>query len=108
MIQGVEGRTVDIFRTADGGAVWGDLEGTIFQVEGIRQSQVIQRDIDLIVIRIVKDKTFQESQLVKIERIIRKMMGEATRLEFEFPEFITPLKSGKYRYSFSEISTPDK
>jgi phenylacetate-CoA ligase len=104
MLENIQGRTVDVFRTVNGGAVWGDLEGTVFQVEGIKQSQVIQKAVDLILIRIVKDETFQDAQLAKIERIVKKMMGDATRVQFEFPDHIPMHKSGKYRYSYSELS----
>jgi phenylacetate-CoA ligase len=104
MLESVQGRTVDIFRTADGGAVWGDFEGTVFQVEGIKQSQVIQKAVDLILIRIVRDDTFQDAQLARIERIVKKMMGEATKVQFEFPDHIPMLESGKYYYSYSELS----
>jgi phenylacetate-CoA ligase len=104
MLEVVQGRTVDIFRTGDGGAVWGDLEGTIFQVDGIKQSQVIQKSTDIIQVRIVRDENFQDAQLAKIERTIKKMMGEKTKVEFEFTEKIPMTKSGKYRYSYSELN----
>ena len=104
MLDHVQGRVVDIFRTVDGRVVWGDLEGTVFEVEGIKQSQVIQKALDLVVIRIVKDKTFDEARLAKIERVVKKIMGEAIRVQFEFPDHIAPLESGKFRYAYSELA----
>jgi phenylacetate-CoA ligase len=106
MLEGIRGRTVDIFRTADGEGVWGDLEGTVFQVEGIKHSQVIQKALDLILVRIVKDEVFEETQLTQIERVIKQMMGNATGVQFEFVDHIPLSESGKYRYSYSELSEP--
>jgi len=103
MLAKVDGRTVDVFKTSDGRSVWGDLEGTIFQVQGIKQSQVIQRALDLVVVRIVRDGDFEPVSLTRIERIVKKMMGDATRVQFEFPDVIEPLRSGKYRYAYSEL-----
>jgi phenylacetate-CoA ligase len=104
MLDHVQGRVVDIFRTVDGRAVWGDLEDTVFEVGGIKQSQVIQKALDLVLIRIVKDKAFDDAQLAKIERVVKKIMGEATRVQFEFPDHIAPLESGKFRYAYSELA----
>jgi phenylacetate-CoA ligase len=99
----VRGRVVDIFKTVDGRVVWGDLEGTVFQVEGIKKSQVIQKALDHILIRLVCDNTFDQADLEKIERIVKKMMGATTKVAFEFPDCIPMCESGKFRYSYSEI-----
>ena len=36
---------------------------TLFEVEGIKQFQIVQKTIDLVVIKIVKESTFDEKQL---------------------------------------------
>jgi phenylacetate-CoA ligase len=104
LMECVHGRTVDLFHTTDGRVIWGDLEPSVFQVEGIRQCQVVQRALDLLLIRVVKDETFGEPQKQKIVRVVKKIMGENTRVEFEFPDQLPQLKSGKFRYAYSELS----
>jgi len=101
MLEQVKGRIVDIFRTASGAAVWCDF--ALLKVPGIKQYQVVQKAIDLIVVRIVKDNTLQEATLESIERSIEKMMGNETRVQFEFPDDLPRSNAGKYRYTYSEI-----
>jgi phenylacetate-CoA ligase len=101
MLEQVKGRIVDIFRTASGAAVWCDF--ALLKVPGIKQYQVVQKAIDLVVVRIVKDNTLQEATLESIERSIEKMIGNETRVQFEFPDDLPRSSAGKYRYTYSEI-----
>ena len=103
MLESVQGRAVDMFRTADGRTVWGDFDSTIFEVEGIQQFQIVQKSPELLIIRIVKDDTFQDIQLETIQRIAKKTMGNQLTVQFEFLDHIPTLESGKYRYALSEI-----
>lgn len=103
MLRSVQGRTVDIFRTADGRAVWGDFDSTLFEIKGVKQFQIIQKAVDLILIRIVKDESFEDAQLEKIRHATQKIMGDSTEIRFEFPQYIPISKSGKYRYALSEL-----
>jgi phenylacetate-CoA ligase len=104
MIECVQGRTVDIFRTVDGNPVWGGLDTTLFQVKNIKQFQVIQKALDLVVVRIVKDDGFSEPDATRIENIIKRLLGQAVCVRFEFPDTIPQLESGKFRYAYSELS----
>jgi len=101
MLEHVQGRTVDIFRTTSGVAVWGDF--ALFEVPGIKQYQVVQKAIGLIVVRIVKDDALQQVALDSIEHSIQQMMGNDTRVQFEFPDDLPRSNAGKYRYTYSEI-----
>jgi phenylacetate-CoA ligase len=110
LIECVQGRTVDIFRTSEGNPVWGDLDPALFQVEHVRLSQVIQKALDLVLVRIVRDDGFSEKETLQIENVIKRLLGQAVRVQFEFPDSIPQLKSGKFRYAYSELPefTPDK
>ncbi len=107
MLESVEGRVVDLFPTVTGGLVWGDLEGSILGYQGVQQSQVIQKELDLIIVRIVRGPDFDPELLQQIEDRIKRMMGAATRVHFEFPDTIPMHPSGKFRYAYSEVPRED-
>ncbi|MCP4525472.1 MAG: phenylacetate--CoA ligase family protein [Aestuariibacter sp.] len=100
----VQGRRIDMFNTKDGRTVWGGFASPLFAMEGIKQFQVVQKSLDLIVVRIVKDGDLKQSQLDTIERTVKIALGDNVEVKFEFPNEIPVLDSGKYRYTISEIS----
>lgn len=104
LIECAQGRTVDIFRTIDGRHVWGDFDVTLFQVEHVKQSQVIQKALDLVLVRIVKAERFTDSDAARIEDVIKRTLGHSVRVQFEFLDQIPQQKSGKFRYAYSELS----
>ena len=92
---------------------FGDFIGTapfyslFYFKENIRQFQVIQETIDLIIINLVlinknklkdMDKYFKE-----INQIIWKLMGNETKIKYNIVDEIEPSPSGKYMYIFSKV-----
>jgi phenylacetate-CoA ligase len=104
----IEGRQVDIFKTKDGRTVRGDFYSPMFEAEGIKQYQIIQKSLDLVLIRLVTGDAFQQSQLDVIERTVKQVMGPETEVKFEFVDSIAPSRSGKFRYTISEILKTDQ
>jgi phenylacetate-CoA ligase len=104
MLEMVEGRQVDMFKTRDGRTLWGDFYSAMFEVEGIKQYQLIQKSLDLILVRLATNKAFQNSQISVIERTIKEVMGSETEVKFEFLDPIPPGSLGKFRYAISEVS----
>jgi len=104
MLQIIEGRQVDMFKTKDGRAIWGDFYSAMFEVEGIRQYQMIQKSLDLILIRMSVNDSFRKSQLDIIERTVKEVIGPETEVQFEFVDKIPPGNLGKFRYAISEVS----
>ncbi len=100
----VQGRSIDMFKTKRGHAVWGGFASPLFALEGIKQFQVVQKSLDLIIVRIVKDGDLKQSQLDTIERTVKIALGDNVAIKFEFPNEIPVLDSGKYRYTISEIA----
>jgi len=100
----VQGRRIDMFKTRDGRAVWGGFASPLFGMAGVRQFQLVQKSLDLVVARIVRSRPLDESRLQEIERTVHRALGDDVRIEFEFPEDIPVLASGKYRYAISELS----
>ena len=52
----------------------------------------------------MKDDGFSEPDAARIENIIKRALGQAVRVHFEFPDRIPQLKSGKFRNAYSELS----
>ena len=99
----VQGRRVDMFKTRDGRTVWGGFASPMFGMEGVKQFQLVQKSLDLVVARIVKDASLDEDRLAEIEHTVKVALGAQVHVEFEFPEEIAVYDSGKYRYAICEI-----
>lgn len=99
----VQGRRVDIFKTKDGRAVWGGFASLLFAMDGVKQFQVVQKSLDLVVVRIVKEGELDQTLLDRIERTVKTAMGDDIEVRFEFPEEIPVLSSGKHLYTISEV-----
>jgi phenylacetate-CoA ligase len=104
MLELIQGRRVDMFKTKDGRTVWGGLASPLFAIKGVKQFQVVQKSLDLVLIRIVKEGELDSAKLDAIEQTIKAGMGNDVEVRFEFPDKMSILNSGKYRYAISEIN----
>jgi phenylacetate-CoA ligase len=105
MLDSVQGRLVDSFRTRDGRTVWGGFAGAGYNDladPAIKQFQVIQKSLDLVVVRLVKEGEIPTAVLDRLRRTMQTTFGDHVRVEYEFPETIPVLPSGKHRYAYSE------
>ncbi len=111
-LKNVEGRIVDQFVTRDGRASWagfaGDNYSLLFAQLSIKQFQVIQESLDVIRVRIVKDGEIPTALLNRIERTFQTAFGKNIAVEFEFPETIPLLPSGKHQYAISKLHNPSE
>lgn len=103
MLQVVEGRHNDMFKRQDGGYVWGGIGNPLWNMEGVRKFQFVQKALDHVVVRIVKDGPMSQAQREEVERAVKTALGDDVRLDFEFPEDIPVERSGKHRYQICEI-----
>lgn len=103
MMQVLQGRRVDMFTARDGRKVSPEFSGQVFAVQGIKQFQIIQKNYDLVITRIVRDGPVEQSQLDRIVRMVRSTLGEEVQVQFEFPDEIPVPESGKYHNLISEI-----
>ena len=104
MMELTQGRRIDMFKTRDGRAVWGGFASPLFGMKGVTQFQLVQKTLDLVVARIVRDGELDQEGLDLIERTIKVALGDNVEVQFEFPEEIKLFNSGKYRYAISEVS----
>ena len=107
MIEMVEGRLVDSFQTKDGRRVWAGFAGAGFRClthPTIKQFQVVQKSLDRMIVRLVENEKIPSDILVEISEVIQVTFGSSIVVDFEFPDQILPLKSGKHQYAVSELN----
>jgi phenylacetate-CoA ligase len=103
LMEVVRGRRVDMFKTRDARTVWGGFASPLFAMDGVERFQLVQKSLDLVVARIVKEGELDQAQLTTIERTVKSALGDDVEVRFEFPDEIPVLDSGKYCYAISEI-----
>ena len=110
LLKEVSGRVTDVFLKNDGSQVHGEYFTHLFYFhDWIKKFQVIQEDLQGIRVKIVPREwgdNFHHSYAREIKTINEKIllvMGQESRVNFEFVEDIPPTPSGKYRYTISKI-----
>ena len=107
-LKAVDGRIVDRFVTRDGRASWagfaGDGYSLLFAQPTIKQFQIIQESLDKITVLLVKEGEIPASLLHRIELTLQTAFGDDIVVEFEFPDKILPLPSGKHQYAISRVA----
>ena len=104
-ISEVGGRVSDYIKLPGGRFVSGTglTVSIMSKYKQIRKTQIVQKSIDHVIIRIVKNEDFDENTLKKLNVQFARAIGDDVRLEFEFPDDIPREKSGKYRLTISEV-----
>jgi len=107
-LKSVEGRIVEKFITRDGRASWAGFAGegysSLLAQPSIKQFQIIQESLDTITIRLVKEGEIPPSILQRLAATFQEAFGEDISVEFEFPDHISVLPSGKHQYAISNIN----
>jgi phenylacetate-CoA ligase len=96
------GRMDDFILTPDGRHV-GRLS-PVLKGFPVKEAQYIQKRLDLVVVRLVKDAHFNSQTSKQLLKEIRKRLGDSIQIEFEFVDAITRGPGGKLRTVVSEIS----
>jgi len=104
LLKEVVGRSVDILITPEGMKIHGWFFLYIFweYCKGIKEYQVVQEKLDKIVIKIVPEDDFDESQLHEIRETIRKR-SLSWEVEFKFVDKIERTGAGKYKFIINKI-----
>lgn len=105
LVEKVEGRVFDVVRTPSGQALGGTFWTLLSRaVEGIRQFQVIQTEIEGVTIKIIVDGTFRNESLEYLQKKIAEHCGRDFKVYFQIVDNIPLTKSGKFRFVISEIN----
>ncbi len=109
-MQMIAGRTTDFLLAPDGRKVSGAAL-TIYlaaRVPGVRQAQIIQRERERLIFKLVTDSQFDADSKAMIEEKVRNFFGAAMGVEYSLVKEIPKEASGKYRFSICELKAEGK
>ena len=102
----LEGRLTDLFATHDGR--WLSVHhftGLLGHMPSVEAFQVIQRDVDDVLLKLVVNAAFTEQDRETIVDTFANYLGPAIRLTLEFVDDIPTTPSGKRRFFISQAIT---
>lgn len=101
----IEGRKLDILRTADGRQVFGEhIVYAFLGTSGVDQWQVVQDERDAWDVLLVPGRGFDPSVTDRIERDLRPVCGEGTTLRFHMRDKIALTPAGKRRPTINNLA----
>ena len=105
MLEGVFGKSQDMFRTRDGAFVEpGYFESMLYFRDWVRRFQVVQKSYNCVVFRIAKSGSeYESTELDEISARTKLVMGTDCEVTYEFVDEISASASGKYRTAVCEI-----
>lgn len=66
--------------------------------------QLIQEELDILRVRVVKDKGYSDKDTKKIIKGLQERLGNAMRYEFEYVDQIPRGRNGKFRFVISKVT----
>jgi len=102
-ILGVGRRTTDMLRFSNGAVLSGPSLTLVFKDFDFKQFQLVQDRDDLLLVRVIKGETFVDEDARRLHRILEDVIGEGVEIRFEFVDFISPTKSGKWKFIISHV-----
>ncbi len=104
LMKSVEGRTTDIFRRSDGGYVTcTGLAMATKDLKNIKQIQIIQKTTGQVTLNVVREDNYTDKDSELLKTVIKRYLGDQINVEISFVESIALTRSGKYRFTISEI-----
>ena len=102
LLASIEGRLDDILMTTDGRPLT-RLDPIFKTLRGIAETQIIQQENDLLVIKLVADSTFNDEDEATLVHELRKRAGADMRISIERLTEIPKDRNGKFRTVISRI-----
>ena len=104
LLREIQGRTTDFVFAKDGTVMHGlALIYVIRDVPGVQTFRIIQEGLDRTRILLVTDNSFQEKNLVAIQKGIQARLGQDVDVIVERVDEIPAEASGKFRYVVSHV-----
>jgi phenylacetate-CoA ligase len=104
LLDEITGRTIDNFIFSKGEIIHGGYFIYIFlNVKGVQHFQIIQENINKIIIKIVKSDDFNENEINRIIKTIKKDLGEDIEIEVDYVSELDKTPTGKHRVTISKI-----
>jgi len=106
LIKKIEGRIADFLYSTRGDLISGISLTDHFagQIPGVAQIQIIQEEIDLLLLRIVKDDGYSIKTEKIIQQLINEFFGKKMRFQYQFMKKIPLGPTGKYRFTICKIN----
>jgi phenylacetate-CoA ligase len=105
LLKRVIGRTSDNFILKNGRIVHGEYFTHLFYgIDGVKEFQFVQESIDEFKLYLVKDENFNESIIDLIQKSIKEIIGNDSKLNIYFVESVPKTPTGKYRFTISKIN----
>ncbi|MFH1261859.1 MAG: hypothetical protein V1495_00195 [Pseudomonadota bacterium] len=99
----IQGRMEDLLITPSGKVI-ADLDQVIFQVDGIRESQVIQERPDSIRVLVAPSPGFSEAEEATLRNVLQLRVGNDVRITIERVTAVPRTSSGKIRFLVSRLT----
>ena len=103
VMQMIVGRTDDLITTREGRKI-GRLDPIFKGLCGIKETQIIQTDINHITLIIVRDDNYNDASLQKLIAELKIRVGNEFSIYVEFTDKIPRTKSGKFKSVVSLVS----
>ncbi len=105
LMERVAGRVADFLIRSDGSRVAGIslIERTLTLIDGIKQMQIVQNDIDDFVLNLVPGANFGPDTERRLRDEFKASFGPAIRLTVLLVDEIARVGSGKYRFSICNV-----
>src|SRR5574341_1097383 len=107
LLKNLVGRDTDFLVTPEGGVISGvAIMALLTQYgarTGIAQMQIIQEAPQELFLKVVKGPKFSSADILHLKTTLHKLFGSQARIEFEFVSEIPKEKSGKFRYTVSQL-----
>lgn len=104
LLKEIQGRTTDFIFAQDGTAMHGlALIYVLRDLAGIREFKVIQENLDLVRVLLVKDSSYDHSAEITIRDGFRERLGDRVTINIEYLESTPKDASGKFRYIVSNV-----
>jgi phenylacetate-CoA ligase len=97
------GRVEDYVITPDGRFV-GRLDHLFKQGQNVRMAQIVQRELDKILIQIVREPAYTKADEAAILKEARLRLGPLIAVEFEYVNDIPRSRTGKFRFVVSQLT----
>lgn len=75
-------------------------------MDAVFESQIVQEQLDLLKIRIVRRVSYTDEDSQKLIQALKERVGNEMRIELEFVDAIARTKAGKLRWVISKVALP--
>jgi phenylacetate-CoA ligase len=103
-VESIDGRQSEFLVLQDGTKISGAVFNLVFkEITSIKEGQIIQKDIDKIIVRIVKNNNYTTRDENILNKTLKERLGENVKFVYEYVDEIEKTVSGKLRAVVSEL-----